>query len=80
MRADKRRPSGPEIRGMVLHRLEEAAGGSDRGVQPRQVNQQIYSIRGQNSTVICDIVSNEGDVDHCVKAYMDVYTVLEALC
>ena len=64
--ADGRRPSGPEIWGMILQRLEEAARGNDRGVQPRQVNQQIYSIGGQNQTGICNIVANEGDVDHCV--------------
>ena len=29
-------------------RLEEVAGGSDRGVQPLQVKQQIYYIGGYN--------------------------------
>ena len=53
---------------MVLHRLEKAAGGSDRGVQPRQVNQQIYSIGGHNETRICNIMANEGDVDHYGEA------------
>ena len=37
-------------------------------------------VEGRNETEICDILVNEGDVDQCVKAYMDVYTVLEALC
>ena len=68
---------------MILHRLEEGARGSNRSVQPRQVNQQIDSIGGQwienNEVVICDIVSSEGDLDQCVKAHMIVYIVLK-LC
>ena len=48
VRANRRRLSGAEIRGMILHRLEEAARDSDRSVQPRQVNQQINSNGGQN--------------------------------
>ena len=33
---------------MVLHGLEEAAGGSDRGIEPCQVNQQMDNIGGHD--------------------------------
>ena len=47
MRVGEWRLRGPKTRGMVPQGPEEAAEGSDRGVQSRQVTQQINS-RGGN--------------------------------